>query len=94
VSRELDRVRQEPRGLRGEARRLVLQRLDALDREMLDLAHASLGEAALTALTRDADEELSAVRASMPADAFARARTNALDRLVRERFKLPTLSLL
>jgi hypothetical protein len=94
VAHELDQVRQEPRGLRGEARRVVLERLDVLDREMLALAQESLGDADRAALTRDADDELSAFRASMPADAFARARANAFDRLLRDRFKLPILSLL
>ena len=42
--------------------------------------------------SHEAEEELSAFRVGMSAEAFARAREAAVDRLVRERFALPTIA--
>ena len=92
VSRELETARSDPRGLRGEARRAAIERLTALDGELLEQARGMLDEGARAAMVREADEELSPFRAGMPPDAFTRARHAAVDRLVRERFNLPTIS--
>ena len=92
VSRELDAARSDPRGLRGEARRASIDRLAALDGELLTQAHGLLDDAARSALAAEADDELRPFRAAMPAEAYARAREAAFNRLVRERFKLPTIA--
>ncbi len=92
VSRELETARSDPRGLRGEARRAAIERLTALDGELLEQARGMLDEGARAAMVREADEELSPFRAGMPPDGFTRARHAAVDRLVRERFNLPTIS--
>jgi len=92
VSRELEMARADPRGLRGEARRAVIDRLTALDAELLEQARGMLDDAARTAMVREADEELIPFRAGMPPDAFTRARHAAVDRLVRDRLGLPTIS--
>ena len=92
VSRELDASKSDPRGVRGSARQALIDRLHALDRELLDAARAAMDDAARARLGRDAEDELSAFRAAMTMDAFARAREAALDRLVRERFRLPTIA--
>ena len=92
VSRELDAARSKVRGLRGEARQALIDRLRNLDAELLRQARSRLDEPTRAALAREADEELAAFRAVMPADAFARAREAAIDRLVRERFALPTVA--
>ena len=92
VSRELDAARSDPRGLRGEARRASIDRLAALDGELLAQAHGLLDEAARSALAAEADDELRPFRAAMPAEAYARARDAAFNRLVRERFTLPTIA--
>lgn len=94
VSRELDAARGDARGIRGAARQALVARLAALDREMLDSALALLGEREALRVSRDADDELSAFRAGMSPDAFARARSAAVDRLVRERFALPVITFL
>jgi hypothetical protein len=93
ISTELDGARAAARGLRGDARRLLLDRLAALDTEVLSIARASVGAADLAALEREADDELAAFRALMAADAYARARAAALDRLLRERAGLPVIAL-
>jgi hypothetical protein len=92
VSRELDAARSTPRGLRGETRRTLIDRLRSLDAELLSRVRSRLDDMVRATLAREADEELAAFRAVMPADAFARAREAAIDRLVRERFGLPTIA--
>jgi hypothetical protein len=88
VSREMDAAR----GVRGAKRQALVERLAALDRELLDAARARLDEASRAALAREADEELAGFRSGMSSDAFARARDAAIDRLVRERSGLPTIA--
>lgn len=92
VSRELDLTRRSPGGLRGEPRQTLMARLVAADADLSAIASASLDEASLSALTRQADEDLSGFRAQMAADAFAAACARAIDRLVRERLQLPTIT--
>src|SRR5262249_58575153 len=91
VAAELDTVR-APGGHRGEARRLTIDRLAALDRELLDRVRALLDAEVRATLAREADEELAPFRATMSADALARAREAAIDRLVRQTSGLPTVA--
>ena len=93
VAQELDAARAEARGVRGEARQALLDRLAALDRELLQTARRALDEATRAGLAREAEEELAGFRLAMAADVFARAREAAIDGLVRERFALPTIAL-
>ena len=92
VSAELDAARATAGGLRGRARQMLIDRLSALDRELLQQSRCALDDAATASLVRDADEELAGFRSGMTAEAFARAREAAIDRLVRERFVLPTIA--
>jgi hypothetical protein len=91
----LDRVSSEmdaARGVRGAKRQALVERLAALDRELLDAARTALDAAARAALGREAEEELAGFRAGMTPEAFARARDAAVDRLVRDRAGLPTIA--
>ena len=91
----LDRVAHEldaARGSRGARRKALVERLAALDRELLDTARAALDDGSRAALAREAEEELAGFRSAMSAEAFARAREAAIDRLVRERSGLPTIT--
>ena len=92
VAVELDAARAKAGGLRGHARQALVDRLSALDAELLQQARQALDGVALASLTRDADEELAGFRSGMAVEAFARARAAAVDRLVRERFALPTIA--
>ena len=92
VARELDAAREGSRGLRGDARRALVDRLAALDAELVRTARESLDADAHASLAAEADSELAAFRAAMRPEAFARARDAAVDRLVRERFGLPIVS--
>ncbi len=92
VSRELDAARQTAGGVRGAARQALVERLATLDREMLGAARSALDASSRSELLREADEDLVSFRAGMAADVFARARDAAADRLLRERFGLPTIA--
>jgi hypothetical protein len=93
VARELDAARAAARGVRGEARQALLERLASLDAELLSEARRSLSPDTVSALAREAGDELSSFRDRMAADAYARAHAAAVDRLVRNRLKLPTITL-
>jgi hypothetical protein len=92
VAAELDAARAQAGGLRGQARQALIDRLSAVDAELLRQARRALDGAAAASLARDADEELAGFRSGMAPEAFARAREAAMDRLVRERFVLPTIA--
>jgi hypothetical protein len=91
----IDRVAAEfdlARSSRGDKRQALIERLAVLDRELLTRARTTLDPGAAAALAGEAEAELAPFRASMPAEAYARAREAALDRLVRDRIGLPTLT--
>ena len=92
MAAELDASRAKAGGVRGEARQALLDRLAGLDAELLRQARRVLDEDARTTLAREADAELAPFRAGMTSEAFARAREAAIDRHVRRRFGLPTVS--
>jgi hypothetical protein len=89
---ELDAARAKAGGLRGDARQALLDRLTALDAELVARARTTLDEASRAALAREAESELAGFRSGMSAETFGRAREAAIDRLVRERVKLPTIA--
>jgi hypothetical protein len=91
VSQELDMARGSPGGVRGEARRLLLERLAAVDRELIQAAYDALDEATLQAIDGEARRELEAFRERMETSQFARAHRAAADRLLRERLGLPVV---
>ena len=92
IIRELDAARVTSRRLRGAARDQFLERLAALDRMLIEAARGRCDEATLRRLGDDADAELAPFRTRMPPDAFARARRVCIDRLIRERQRLPIVS--
>ena len=92
VSNELDAAKASPAGLRGEARRAVIERLAAIDAELVQLARAGLAGAQLRELELEADQDLAAFKAMMPADGYRQAREAAVGRLLRERLGLPTIA--
>lgn len=87
----LDPLTHQAKGSRGEARAAILDRLEALDRELIDAAQADLDEATAAALAREAEEELAAFGARMTTEARARAVDAAYQRLVRESLGLPII---
>ena len=92
ISSELDVARATAGGIRGEARRTLLDRLTTLDAELLNLGRAALDDGQRETCERDADEELSGFRDRMTAEVYDRARGALVDRRVRERLGLPVVS--
>jgi hypothetical protein len=86
---ELDAARVRAKTLRGEARRVFLDRLAAIDRSLLDAAREQCDAATLDDLNAEAEAELTSFRSRMPAEAFEQARRACVDRLIRDRARLP-----
>lgn len=93
VARELDLVRADVRGLRGNARQAALDRLASLDAELLGVARQALASE-LPRFAREADDELGGFRATMGENAYAKARDLVVERLLRERLNLPVIAYL
>ena len=92
LSGELDRARSAAGGIRGDARRMMSERLATADRSLLSIARESVSTEDLDEMRRDANARLGSLVDQMASDARERARERALDQLVRERFHLPTLT--
>jgi hypothetical protein len=92
VIRELDAARATAKSIRGEARDALIDRLHQLDGDLRDALRRQCDEGALRQLATEADEELKPFRVRMPADAYQQAHRACVDRLLRDRAHLPTIS--
>ena len=92
IVRELDAARARAKGLRGDARAALLDRLREIDAQLVQAARATCDAAAIQALGAEADAELAPFRGRMPQDAYGRSREACVDRLLRERVKLPVIT--
>lgn len=90
--RELDGARATAKNLRGDARERLLDRLRALERELLQAARGCLDATTMADIQREAELELASFRERMPADAYERSRDACIDRIIRERARLPVLA--
>jgi hypothetical protein len=90
--REIDVARASARHARGEARRELIDRLRAMDQRLLTAARQAVAEPELAGLAAEADAELAPFRNRMPVDTYARSHGACIDRLVRERTRLPVIS--
>jgi hypothetical protein len=91
VTNEVSTFKDLPSPIRGETRERVTTRLVELDRIMLDAARGQSNGAALQEMHHEAAEQLRAFRDRMPREAYDRALSAAIDCLIRDREKLPTL---
>ena len=69
-----------------------MDRLRALDEELLAAACAACGPDRLAALRAEAEHELLPFRERMPEGAYQRAVQAAVDRLVRDLMDLPAIA--
>lgn len=92
IVRELDAARAGSKGIRGERREALLERLRELDRTLVDAARSASASTLLERLAAEADEQLAPFRPRMTSDVWARSREACIDRLVREHFQLPTIA--
>jgi hypothetical protein len=88
---ELGEARGGGRSARGEARAVLIDRLQVIDGEVMAVAWAATASDAREALRREAEQDVIAFRARMPADDYARAVEAGASRLLRERLKLPDI---
>ena len=93
IIRELDAARAGAKGLRGEARETLLQRLRALDEELVQAARAGCDAPALQRLGAEADVQLAPFRDRMSAAVYAQSKQACIDRLIREHLRLPVIAL-
>lgn len=91
VVSELDAARARAKALRGEARKVFLDRLAEIDRLLLETVRINSDRGTLEELQAEADTELASFRARMTPDAYERARGACVDRLIRERGRLPVV---
>jgi hypothetical protein len=89
---EIDLARAGAKAIRGDARQTLIERLRALDRRLLDAAHAHCDAPTLDAITAEADADLAPFRGRMAPETYEHSRRAAIERLLRERRKLPTVS--
>ncbi len=87
---DLDALRPAVRGARGVARKAVLERLGDIDRALLASAREAAG-AGLDDVEDDARAELASFESRLDADAYARAVDGSMERLLRERLRLPVV---
>jgi len=90
--RELDVARAGAKGLRGEARSGFLERLSVLDGELIEEARRQSSAEILQQLEAEADVELAPFRDRMAREVYDRSRRAAVDRLIRERRRLPVIT--
>jgi hypothetical protein len=90
--RELDRARGVAKQARGDARSSLIDRLGALDRELLEAARAEIDPVRRAALVAEAESEIAPFAARMAGDARARAIEAAFDRLLRDAVGLPVIA--
>ena len=92
VVRELDRLQPQARAARGHAREALLTELSALDGELIAAALRTLDDQMRRDALLEATAELAPFRERMTPEAYERACTAALERHVRARYHLPTLT--
>ena len=90
VIADLDVLRHGAHGARGAARASLLDRLDAIDSALIAAARAAAGSA-LEGIQDAARAELAPFKARMAEASYARALMACTDRLLCERFRLPTV---
>ena len=90
--RDVDRIRAAARGVRGSAREAVLERLRALDADVIAAARSVAGEAAMEEIRAEARTELEPFRTRMPEEAYRTAVTACENRIIRERARLPVIA--
>jgi hypothetical protein len=89
--RRLDRMQADAKRARGDARTALTLELEAIDRQLTEAAIEALDGRDRERLVTEAERELAAFRGRMLPEAFAKATHAAFERLVRERFALPSL---
>ena len=90
--RRLDAIHPATRRARGEARDRVLAELATLDTQLIDCARAWAAPGVVDDVDREAEDELKPFSARLSPSALASAERRCADRILRERLRLPTVT--
>ena len=90
--RQLDAMRGAAKTARGDARDALLAQLTELDASLVAALRERCDDNTRQQLEADADEELQPYRARMPAESYRDSHRAAVDRLLRERARLPRVA--
>ena len=90
--RQLDLLAADARGIRGDARAALIDRLRSLDDELIAAAREEAGAELTARLAGEAAAELAPFVSRMPGDELADARNRAFERLLRDAWGLPLLA--
>ena len=93
IASELTVARDSAKGLRGDQRKALLDRLTQLDRELLEEAAQSVPVDVMSSVRSAAVADLAPFASRMVAEAHAAALETAVRRALRERLGLPVLTL-
>jgi hypothetical protein len=91
--RTLDAMHPAARRARGEARERLLAEMEALDARLMERARAVAGADVLADAAREAHAELEPFATRLSPAAYAAAHHRCENRALRERLRLPTLTL-
>jgi hypothetical protein len=91
--RTLDALHPAARRARGEARERILADLEALDARLMARARTAAGADLLGEASREAAAELEPFATRLSPAAYAAALTRCEHRILRERLRLPTITL-
>ena len=86
-------LRDRARATRGQDRAEIVAALEPLDRALMAAARAGAGADVLDALAHDATEELAPYRGRLVGEEWQRAVDATAHRLLRERLRLPVISI-
>lgn len=89
--RALDQLAPDASRARGDARDEIMRRLAEIDRELISSAIEAVDDKDRRALEKEADDELAPFRSRLTDEAYRQSRGQAVQRLVRDRFNLPSL---
>lgn len=90
--RAADALTAQARSARGPARQEIVEQLAGIDRDLLAAARQSLDVATLGEVSSEAGRELAPYRDRMPGVAFQQSHGACMDRLIRDRFRLPIVT--
>jgi hypothetical protein len=93
VLAEVAALRETAHGARGAAREAAMVRLGLLDRQFLSAVRAAAPHELVESMTADAERDLAPYRGRLTAEAWQRAVDVSVERLIRDRYGLPTLDL-
>jgi hypothetical protein len=90
---ELSAIRETAKGARGDARAQLVNQLAPLDDRVVAAARAAASADLLARLESQSADELAAFRDRLAGDSWQRALTATVDRLLRDHFGLPTITM-